>query len=430
MRIVGVACLAALACGNPEPKPTAAPPAPPADAPPAPRRFAKVKQPPVSPICAKARAAFGYGSECEATELPELASAAGTLHRVVRKGDPTATWLYVLVRPDGTMALAEGRDMLDIITGALDLEATPPVLLAKLHAALEVESAVVRCLPGSGDVLPKGYGRRAPCKPPRVTGAGDRRMLRYVVEQFPHPRLDRSEGWIYEQQVRVTEDELDFEEGTGLAAVPADAPRPPGLPPLPTMTTPPAYVATPVEAPPDVDAALCKAAATNWLAFAGRRCKAYGYPELDLPAGSLYYLANDAGREHALALRRPDGTIAVGFELSTSADPITPLVATYDPAVVPPARLVAAHLFLEGEAVRILCLPGSGDTLPDDECRPPSAERQGDELVVSAIVLELPVANSKGMLRDPAVRAFTLNFTRGGGFSGGGVRLIDLREDP
>ncbi|HWB80925.1 MAG TPA: hypothetical protein VG755_38445 [Nannocystaceae bacterium] len=398
-----------------------------------PARFGKVAQPKVSKICETARGSFGYGAECIETELPELETAAGKLVRVVRKGDATARWLYVLAKPDGTFFLGDGGGngtILDEITKSIDVATTPPAELAQLFAALYTEAAVVRCLPGANDTLPTKDGKPLACSEPALQKEGAKTYLVFMLEQFPHPRLlNRDKHWLYREKIEVREHELSSFEGEGVVELPVDAPLPKDAPPLPTMTTPPAFVAAPSEASAEQSAALCKAASDKLSGIAGRQCKAYAYPSLDLPTGSLFYLANDAGQGNVLALKKPDGTIVVGFELENEEDPIVPIVKSYDPVAVPPAKLVAAHMFLRGEAVNILCLPGSGDVLPDDECTPPSVEKTSDGLRVRAIVEELPLPDANGFVNDPAVRSFTLDLTPGGGLSGGGVRLIDMREE-
>lgn len=396
-------------------------------------RWAKVVQPKVSPVCEKARQAFGYGSDCVETPLPELDSPAGKLTRVVAKGDPTNEWLYVLQRADGTMFLGDGGlngDILDEVTRNLDLATASPELLARLDATLSTEVAVVRCLPGTDDKLPPdGDGKVTACAPPAIATKDGKRVLTYFLERFPHPRLlNRDDHWISRVQLEVGEHELSSIEGRGVVELPRDAPLPPGAPPIPTMTTPPDWVAKPVEAPAAVSDALCAAAVERLSGWEGQRCKAYGYPSLDLPAGKLYYLANDLGERNSLAMQKTDGTIVVGFELEAGENPMKAIVTGYDPAIYPAEKIVALHQFLHGEAVHILCLPGSGDTLPDDECKPPSVEKQGDTLIVHAIVEELPFPDGNGRISDPAVRSFTYELTPGGGMSGGGLRLVDLRE--
>lgn len=427
---VGLVALLALGCGSKsESKDRAGAPPTAAKA----DRFAKVKRPKVSAVCEKARASFGYLAECVETELPELATAAGKLYRVSEVGDPTQAWVYVLVRPDGTMFLGGGGgngSMLDEITKGVDLATTPPATLAQLYVTIDTEVALVRCLPGTDDKLPPDQdGKVHDCAAPAIAKEGDQLVLTFLVELFPYPGLlNRDDHWISANRVAVREHELSSIEGRGLIELPATAPLPPSMPPRPTMTTPPTWVADPVEAPAELGAALCKEAVAKVSGLDGQQCKAYGYPSLDLPTGSLYYLANDAGQRHLLALKKPDGTIVAGYELGASENPLLPIIASYDPAVVPAGKFFAAHLFLTGRASRILCLPGSGDVIPGETCEAPTAAKKGEDLEVTAIVLELPFPDEHGTRPDPSVRSYTMSFGPRGGFSGGGTRLVDLRE--
>ena len=382
----------------------------------------------MSPACETARSAFGYGAECEETELTELASPAGKLTRVMRKGDPTHRWQYVLTRPDGSRVLGSGGvngTMLDEVMKGLDAKATAPELLAKLEAALDTEVAIVRCLPGSADKLPQKDGKDVECKPPTITKDGDKTILSYTVERFPHPSLlNRTDHRVSSYKTEVKDHELSFIEGTGLVELPA-APLPADAPPPPAMTSPPEWVAKPTPAPDEQSKALCAASPD----MKDRECKAFAYPTLDSPAGSLFYLANNAGLLHAFALKKPDGTIVAGYDLETDHNPMVPIVKGYDPKVVPAEKVVAIYLFLHGESARILCLPGSGDAIPDNECKAPTAEKKGENLVITYIVEELPAQpDGVGNVSDPAVRSYSTELTAGGGSSGGGFRLLDLRE--
>ncbi len=427
---VGLCALVAVGCGS-KSEPAKEVAKDPTTAAPKADRFGKVKRPTVSAVCAEA--GFGYLATCVETELAELATAAGKVYRVSEVGDPTAAWVYVLARPDGTMVRGDGGNngtMLDEITKALDLAATPPATLALLHAALDTEVAVVRCLPGADDKLPPDRdGKVHACAAPAIVKDGDKQVLTYVVEQFPHPRLlNRDSHWIYASRIEVREHELSHIEGRGLVELAADAPLPPSMPPRPTLTSPPDWVAAPVQVSAELSAALCQAAVAKVSGLEGQACKAYGYPSLDLPTGSLYYLANDAGQRHLIALQKPDGTIVTGYDLGATEHPLLPIIASYDPTVVPPATFFAAHLFLTGRAARILCLPGAKDVIPGVDCVAPTAVKQGEDLVVTAIVEERPFPDEHGTRPDPSVRSYTMTFGPGGGFSGGGTRLLDLRD--
>ena len=396
-------------------------------------RFAKVKQPKVSPVCEKARGIFGYGAECIETELPDLTSAAGKITRVMKKGDPTGEWLYVLAKPDGSSFLGRGGtngDILDETTKGLDMKATPPEVLAKLETALYWEVAIVRCLPGSDDKLVDKAGKAVECKPPAISTQGDKTILTYTIEKFPHVRLmAREDHSVFVYKSEVKEHELSYMEGERVAELPVDAPLPKDAPPPPTTSTPPDWVAKPVPAADDVGKALCALAVETMTEMKGRQCNVFAYPSLDTPAGSVFYLATDSGRRQILGLKKPDGKLVVGYDVEATENPMIAIVKTYDPKTMPAEKIVALHLFLHGEAARILCLPGSGDVIPDSKCEPPKAEKKGEDLVITYIVEELPFADNHGNVSDPSVRSYSTELSPGGGSSGGGFRLIDMRDE-
>lgn len=400
-----------------------------------PDRFAKRTQPVVSPMCAKARSSFGYGAECIETELPELASAAGKVFRLVKKGDPTANWRYALVRANGEIFVGRGGgdggngDILGELLRTVDAREVAPELLAKLHATLDIEAAVARCLPGSNDALSDVDGKPIVCAAPALEKSGEDVFLTYFVEQFPHPKLlNRDAHELWKRRLRVKEHELGSDSGEGSKLAPGATP-PASFPPIPTMTEAPSNVAKPVEADAELSDALCKKAVERVSGIEGQKCKAYAYPSLTLPTGSLYYLANDAGLRHVYGLKKPDGTIVVGYDLETSENPLVPLVKAYDPAAVPPATFLSAYLFLHGEPSKLLCLPGSGDVIPGAECAAPTVTKKpGGGLVATYIVEEAPVPDINGTIDEPAVRSYSTEFTEGGGSSGNGARLVDLRE--
>lgn len=398
---------------------------------PAADRWAPIKRPPVSPACAAARRHFGYDATCVEQPLPELTTAAGTITRLWSTDDPTRTWVYALTPPSGPPVVAEagpyGDQILRKVTEQLDVPATPPDVLARLYAALLLQASEVRC---AGEPPPVGRSMsKKPCVAPKFATVGGKPVLQFAVEEYPHPTLlNRDHHRLYWYQVEVLPHELSSMEGEGLADLePANPPLPASAPPLPTMTVPPTWLGTPEPAPADVDAALCKAAADGLSGLAGRACKAYRYPALALPTGELFYLANDAGQRYLLGSRAADGTIRVGFDVETHS-PLAALIPTYDPAVVSPATFLGAYLLLSGKPARILCLPGSGDALPDEPCTAPTAEKQGDQLMIKAIIAELPLPGGASRETEPAVRRIAWEFSPGGGMSGGGTRLVDLRE--
>lgn len=433
MKVALIVCVALVACGKKTESGEKTGSATETPEPAAGNRFAKVKQPKVSPLCEKARSYFGYGAECIETELPDLASAAGKITRVMKKGDATGEWAYVLTKPDGSMVVGTGGSngkILDEVTSALDLKATPPDVLAKLEAGLDSEVAIVRCLPGSGDKLPDKDGKPLECKAPAVETKDGKTILSYTIEKFPHQRLmAREDHRIGFYKSEVKEHELSFIEGDYLVELPVDAPMPKDAPPPPTMATAPDWVAKPVPAPDDVNKALCALAVEKITEMKGRQCKAFAYPTLDTPVGSVFYLATDSGRRQILGLKKPDGSLFVGYDVESEQDPLVAIVKTYDPKTMPAEKLVALYLFLRGEAAHILCLPGSNDVIPDNKCDAPKAEKKGDALVLTYIVEELPFPDYHGNVSDPAVRSYSTELTPGGGSSGGGFRLIDMRDE-
>jgi len=393
-------------------------------------RWAPLVQPPVSPACAAARRFFGYGATCVEQPLPELTTAAGTITRLWATDDPTKAWVYALTPPSGPPIAAEAGpyddQILRKVTAQLDVPTTPPDVLARLYAALLLQAAEVRCVDGPAPVG-RTYATKRPCAAPRFATVGGKAVLQFAVEEYPHPALlNRDDHRLYWYQVEVLPHELSSMEGEGLAELEPAPALPASAPPLPTMAAPPTYLGTPAPAPADVDAALCKAAADTLSGMAGRACKAYRYPTLALPTGELFYLANDAGQRYLLGSRAADGTIRVGFDVETHS-PVAALIPTYDPAVVSPATFLGAYLLQSGKPARILCLPGAGDALPDDPCTPPTAEKQGDQLLIKAVIAELPLPGAGSRESEPAVRRIAWEFSPGGGMSGGGTRLVDLR---
>jgi hypothetical protein len=398
----------------------------------APVKNEKRKRSPATPICKAARARLGYDAACVETELPELTTPAGKVVRVHDAHDPTMAHVFALVRPSGEIVIGSGSGqtsggLIDEITKELDLAATPPETLARLIATLYIEDTLVRCLPGTNDVLPEG----APCHPPEYVDADGKKMIRIVLEQFPSPAgFNRDRHELNDVRYEIENGRVSSVDGNGLASLDPAAPRPDSVPPVPGMTVPPEHVAPPVTAPADVNDALCALARERVSGMEGQRCEVYAYPSLDLPTGSLYYLANDAGLRNLYGLRKPDGTYVTGYDLETTENPLNAIVAHYDPAVVPPEKFLAAYLLLAGEPMRIRCLPGANDVLPDGHpCTPPTARMDGADLVIDVIVEDLPLVDQHGNPQDPAIRDGLWHFTPNGGMSRDGHRLVDLRDD-
>ena len=425
---IALGFVALAACGNkPEPKAQEKVAGSGAAAPVG-ERFGKVKQPSVSPLCKAAREGLGYGAECIETELPQLTSSAGKVTRFSRKGDPTATWIFVLTRPDGSFTPGGSSATLGEILKAFDVRAADPALLANLLATLNTEAAVARCVDKS-DKLPDRGGKPMACKAPTLEKIGDDTVLTYFVEQFPQPRLmNRTRHTLWLVKTKVSEHGFSSTEGEGFGDLP-DAPVPAAVPTLPSMTTPPAWVAKPVPAADDVSKALCAEITEKVFDRKGRACKAYAYPSLDTPAGSVFYLANDWGERNEIALAKPDGTLVTGSEVTGTQSPMNVLVKSYDPRAVSAEQLAALHLFLAGEPSHILCLPGGSDVIPDAKCAPPTAAKVGDNLVLSFILEELPLPNAHGSVSNPGVRSTTVTLTPEGGASSEGLRLVDQRDE-
>lgn len=440
MRSIAVVVLALAACGGKkeaavEQRGSAATPTPTVPTPaPAPKvdRFAKQPQPAVSDVCRQARDYFGYGAECLETPMPALDSPAGKLTRVIRKGDPTNAWIWVLQKPGGERVAGDGGGngkILGEVLKSFDVRTQPPALIAQLYAALYQENAIVRCLTPDDKLPPDRDGKPIACKPPAIVERGGKTTLVAIFEEFPHARLlNRDRHGLWRTKLSLDEHDLSLDEGDGLVELATDVAPPADFPPQPTMTTPPAWNAEPRPAPDDISAALCNAAIDRLSGLEGRQCKAYEYPSLAVPTGAFYYLANDAGQRHLLGFRKPDGSMLVGHELWSVEDPMKAITAAYDPAVVPPAKLLAIKLWLNAEPSRILCLPGSGDVLPEDECKPPRIEPEGTGTVLRGIVEETPGADLNGMHDDPAVRTFTYEVTPTGTGGFGATRLVDMRE--
>jgi hypothetical protein len=428
-KVLVVVALLAVGCGKGKDAPPASEPAT------GRARFDPVRRPPVSAACAKARRWFGYAATCAEVELPELETAAGRVVRLHAVGDPTMQRVYALVRPSGEVVVDKAGSYgktLAAITQGIDLAATPPAMLASLYETLATESAIVRCLPGSGDALPTDaiqVYREVACEPPARVEEGDKTIVTYLVEAWPDPQLlNRYGRTIWLRRLELEDGALQSPGADGVMVLDPGAPRPPGLPPVPEMTTPPDWVAPPEKAPAELGEALCAAARARIYGLAGQRCEAYGYPAVALPTGTIYYLANDAGQRYLFALRKPDGAIVVGHALDAEDSPLTPIVRAYDPAVVPAETFLAAHLLLSGKPARILCRPGAGDEIPGVACQPPRAHQDGDDLVITAILHELPIPGARS-ISDPAVRSIRWRFPPAGGMHGSGMRLLDLREE-
>lgn len=417
-----------VACGKSESK---APPAPetkpttPEAKPVAPPPVAKPTWPKVDAVCKAAWHSLGY-VECVETEMPELTTPAGKVVRVMAKDDATASYVFALVAPSGEITIGHGGSfgLGDELTKPLDLTTAAPALLATIYAELSDEPAIVRCLPGSNDTLPENK----PCKAPAIEKNKDgKTVLRAVIEEFPDPRGgNRDTHWILDDQLEVGDGRVSGLEGDSLATLDPAAPRPASLAPLPTMSSPPDWAAKPEVAPAATSDALCKAAQDKYGGFEGRTCKAYGYPSLALPTGTIYYLANDAGYRWAVAFQKTDGTIVEGYDLDRD-DPLVAIIKDYDPAKVSAATFVTAALLLHTYPAKIRCLD-PGDQLPENnKCEPPTVTKTADGLHVEAILEELPVPDQHGMVHDPAIRSMSTDYDTAGGSSGGGTRLVDLR---
>jgi hypothetical protein len=358
---------------------------------------------PVSPVCQAARAYFGAYATCSETPLPDLDTAAGSLIRVGNASDPSWRHVYVLVKRSGELAVGLGPEIFDVIVPALDLSATPADLLARLAAEVYVEAAIVRCLPGRGDVLPSAPRPDIPCTAPSFTVDGDHARLTFITERYSDPAgamRDAHELW--HETIEFVGGKVRQGGGRGLWRLDADARRPSSLPPLPGMTRPPVYAGAPVAARRSVSDALCRTVRAELPELAAFRCEAYAYPSQKLPTGDLFFLSNDAGVQGLMALRKPDGTIVVG-DVLTSGNPLLPIVRGRDPSAVPPEQFLTARFLLHGTPVRVRCL--RGETIPGVSCHAPSARFEGDRLVIDAVVEYLPLANRYGRAYEPKIRS-------------------------
>jgi hypothetical protein len=360
-------------------------------------RFAPVVPPKVSALCEKVRADyFGIMAECTEREMPELASAAGKVVIVENAHDPAHEYVLALVPPQGDPVVSGAYDLYKTIVSQLDVPNTPPDLLARLFAELSTGDAIA--LPDPTPAIADG-------------------VLTFTLEEFPDPSRHQTHQ-TYRYKAKVGPHSLDDAEGGDSVQLDPNAPRPPQLPPLPGMSAPPDWTAKPEKAPDEVSKKLCE--------NHDGTCVAYAYPSVKLPNGAIYYLANDTGTRNDWVFQRTDGTI-----LRALANEATPalgeLVTSWATANVAPETFLAAWLLLEGEPARILCLPGSGDVIPDHDCKAPTAKPEGDHLTLNAIVEELPYRDGMGMVQEPAVRDRTYEFTPGGGMSSDGPRLVDMR---
>ena len=375
---------------------------------------------PTTRVCEKARSLFGDGAECIETELPDLTSPAGKVTRVMKEGDQIGDWAYVVTRPDGSMIVGGGTDRAGFIEKLLepiDAKAMAPELLAKLDSTLHTEVALVRCLPGTNDSLTAKDGKPIECKPPTSTHVGDKLVLSYIVEEFPHPRIhDRHHHRVLAKTVDVRDHRLVLTRSEPLVDLPADAPLPAGAPPLPMMTTPPTWVGKPIVADAAVNTALCGAARQQVVGMAERKCQAFAYPSLHTPIGSWFDLANDAG-VHLIGLQKPNGTIVVDrgwLTVPSFGTAMGTIVATYDPTLLRSDKLIALYLFLQSSPVRVLCLAGSHDVIRDRKCKPPSAEKKDDAIILTFLGEELPVPDGVGNVHKRALRSFRVELRPGG----------------
>jgi len=81
---------------------------------------------------------------------------------------------------------------------------------------------------------------------------------------------------------------------------------------------------------------------------------------------------------------------------------------------------------LNTKPAKIRCL--GGDHIDGVDCKPPTATKTAEGVHAEAIIEELGIPDEHGSVDDPAIRDYSWDFTPGGGYSGNGTRLVDLRE--
>jgi hypothetical protein len=135
-------------------------------------------------LCADA--SLGEGARCEAWAYPTLKLPTGELFFL--SNDRGRRFLWGVRKPDGTImtgykAETESKLIADLVP-TYDAKVVPPETFVAAYLTFHGVAAKIRCLPGSGDVLPEDV----PCKPPTPTKQGENLVIETIVEELPYPQ--------------------------------------------------------------------------------------------------------------------------------------------------------------------------------------------------------------------------------------------------
>jgi hypothetical protein len=292
---------------------------------------APVPPTPDAAVVAPSRACTeGLGSIVPCVEELIVDAPRGRLVRVWDREDPFASSVLVAVTADG----AAHHDWRTPVEELL-LPAEPAVHAQICAAKL---GAVVRCLPGDSFALPDGR----PCSAPRRRGG----RVEALVETYFGTR---SSGPFRPELSHFQWSrgrDCDAYGATGISDF-VDHRPPPRL----TWTTPPPPAPTPAPVLPPLGDQVCDAA----RAYLGPdlQCQAWGFPGLDTPAGSIFYVATNAGRAEVLVRRHPDGRLVAGESNVIFADLWPILLAEVRAGRFAPGSLVVLRLLASHTPARV-----------------------------------------------------------------------------